>query len=275
MSETIEILHHYAFYGALIVMALLELGAPRRAQAVDLAIRWPTNFILLAGNIGLARVLLPISAMELATAGSFGIWDAKSAPVWLGIFVSILVLDLWKYVEHRLFHRFGLLWRLHSVHHGDTDVDFTTGERHHPLETLATFPGILALVWLLGLPAAGVAAFAVLASVVNLWSHANVRWLTGLEHMVRAVFVTPGMHVIHHSAERVETDSNFGIIFSFWDRLFGTYVLATPVRDAGRLLGLDYFRADDDLRVIPTLTMPFRTPRAPTAAPVASSGPAE
>lgn len=257
MPELVSTLHYHVFYGAIILLALLELWVPWRTQRIDPAVRWPTNFVFFAGNVGLERVLLPITAMELAAAGGVGLVDWHALPVWLAILAAVLALDLWKYIEHRLFHGVHLLWRLHRVHHADTEMDFTTAERHHPLEALATYPAIFGLVFLLGLPAAGIGAFAVLAGVVNLWSHANVRWPGPVDRTLRAIFVTPGMHVVHHSAARRETDSNFGLIFSVWDRLFGTYVASSPARDRARILGLEYFRGEEDLRLKRSLLLPF------------------
>jgi sterol desaturase/sphingolipid hydroxylase (fatty acid hydroxylase superfamily) len=175
----------------------------------------------------------------------------------IGVAVAVAVLDLSKYAEHRIFHRFRCLWRIHLVHHADTDLDITTAERHHPLEILLTYPIMLALVAFLALPPEGVAFYAVLSSVVTIWSHADVRWPEQLQTILRVIFVTPDMHEVHHSANRTETDSNYGVVFSIWDRTLGTYVAPTQERSVQRIIGLEYLRDPRDHRLLRTLALPF------------------
>jgi hypothetical protein len=76
--------------------------------------------------------------------------------------------------------------------------------------------------------------------------------------MLRWLVVTPSVHVIHHSARREETDSNYGVILTVWDRLFGTYRERRPVCDAPMpSLGLEIFRAPIDARLDRVLWQPI------------------
>ena len=167
-----------------------------------------------------------------------------------------MLLDLLKYWEHRLIHRLRLLWSFHVVHHADLDVDFTTTFRHHPLEVAFSLVVSGAAILLFGLSPLGVLSFSALASVAATLSHANIRWNTTTDRMLRAVFMTRDAHAVHHSALKEETDSNFGLVFIWWDRLFGTIERRPGTRRLRWRRAL-HFR---DLALDRVLISPFRLP---------------
>ncbi len=171
------------------------------------------------------------------------------------ILLTFLLLDLWRYWEHRLFHRAPWLWRLHLVHHSDTQLDVTTSERHHPLETLVGTVILMALVFAFGLPAAGIAFYLLVATVVSFCAHANLRLPASLDRVLRRIIVTPGTHAVHHSDLRSETDSNFGTVLTLWDRLFGSY--ADPDKAKIPHIGLEYFHQAKDTGLVRVLQQPF------------------
>ena len=170
--------------------------------------------------------------------------------------LTFLVLDLWRYWEHRFFHRIPWLWRVHLVHHSDTQIDVTTSERHHPLEYILGTVVMMGLIAALGLPAAAVGVYLLAATVVTLYSHANLRLEPSLDRLVRRLVVTPSQHAVHHSDLQPETDSNYGSVLTVWDRLFGTYVDPQDARIPR--FGLDYFRRPSDARLLRVLQQPFR-----------------
>ncbi|MBK1696320.1 sterol desaturase family protein [Rhodovibrio salinarum] len=233
------------FYAAVILFALAELLVPAREASRALDRRWSTNIALYLLNMLLHRFLGPLAAIAIgygALAGEVGLSVWLNAPAWLAVAVGILVLDLWKYVEHRLMHGIPLLWRVHMVHHSDTEVDFTTAERHHPLEVVVGTIGFIAVTVAFGIPPLAVALYALTATIVAVFSHANIQIAGAVDRPLRWLVVTPAVHNVHHSAERVETDSNFGLMMTLWDRLFGTYTPDSPETAARRQLGLEYFR---------------------------------
>ena len=136
---------------------------------------------------------------------------------------SVLLLDLAIWAQHALFHWLPILWRLHRMHHADLDVDVTTGIRFHPLEILLSLFIKFAVVTALGAPALAVVIFEVLLNLSSMFNHANIRLAPRLDRIARLLVVTPDMHRVHHSISRLETDSNFGFNFPWWDRLFGTF----------------------------------------------------
>ncbi len=263
MEQHLEIIAAGAFYGGIIVFALLERVWPRRQDAHSFLVRWTSNISLLVIELGLVRILVPgglVALAYLSQANQWGLLNTLALPGILIALASMLMLDFVKYWEHRLIHRLPLLWRLHVVHHADLDVDFTTTFRHHPLEIAFSFVVSGAAVLLLGLSPIGVLLYSVLTSVVATLSHANIRWNSTADRMLRTVFMTRDAHAVHHSALKAETDSNFSVVFIWWDRLFGTYREAPDGGLDGYEIGVEHFRTPRDLALDRVLTMPFRFP---------------
>lgn len=214
-----------SYYAVLLLLAGLEFLIPQfpRARRVD---RWPVNFGL--GMINMALVsIAPISvlwASNWAQRHHIGVLNLLDGSWWFVVVIAtIAVLSLADYARHWLCHKMPWLWRIHRVHHFDTAVDVSTGLRHHPLEVVIALSvdvpvAVLfgAAPWVAFMYAAADAFFALLA-------HANVRLPAGLDRILGAILVTPRIHAVHHSARPIETDSNYGSVFSIWDRLFGTF----------------------------------------------------
>jgi sterol desaturase/sphingolipid hydroxylase (fatty acid hydroxylase superfamily) len=169
-------------------------------------------------------LVLPIGIYAFAQHQAPGLLSRLNLPFAAELLLTFLLLDLWRYWEHRLFHRVPLLWRLHLVHHSDTQVDVTTSERHHPLEFVAGTAVMMALIGAFGLPAPAVGLYLLVATVVTLYSHANLRLRPSLDRPLGRLLVTPAVHAVHHSDLRAQTDSNYGSVLMIWDRWFGTYV---------------------------------------------------
>jgi sterol desaturase/sphingolipid hydroxylase (fatty acid hydroxylase superfamily) len=149
--------------------------------------------------------------------------NAVAAPPWASIGVSVLLLDLVSYGWHRANHRIRVLWRFHQVHHSDESFTVSTGVRFHPGELLLSLPVRLLAVSVIGAPPAAVVAFEVVFAVVNLFEHGNIGLPQRLERGLAALLVTPALHRRHHANRRPELDSNFGTIFTLWDRVLGTF----------------------------------------------------
>ncbi len=172
----------------------------------------------------------------------FGLFNWLGVSDWrLELIFGIVFLDLIAtYLPHVLFHKISWLWRFHSVHHSDTMVDVTTAFRQHPVETLFRFSFYMGGMILLGLPLwIGLVCASFSAFNAQL-EHSNIKISPKIERFAQLVFVTPNMHKIHHSKYQVETDSNYANIFSFRDRIFGTF---TATKQTGKIeYGLDYLK---------------------------------
>jgi sterol desaturase/sphingolipid hydroxylase (fatty acid hydroxylase superfamily) len=144
----------------------------------------------------------------------------------------VVVFDLERYWLHRLLHLVPILWRCHALHHSDRELDVSTGYRHHPFEVALVALVLPLSAMALAIPGAVIIAYGAIDAISAVFQHGNIRLPRWLERALAPIIVTPAMHRVHHSIDRREADSNFGQIFSFWDRLFATY---TPALDGRRL----------------------------------------
>jgi sterol desaturase/sphingolipid hydroxylase (fatty acid hydroxylase superfamily) len=244
-------------------LALWEWRAPRRRLAVGRRGRWLGNLGILAVDLVAVRLLVPTAAVGIALLAAekgWGLLPALGLPYWLAAILSVVALDLTIWAQHYVFHHVPVLWRMHRVHHADVEIDVSTGVRFHPLEILVSLMIKMAAVIALGAPAAAVVAFEVLLNATSMFNHSNVALPAWAEPAARWLVVTPQMHEVHHSAERTETDSNFGFNLPWWDRLFGTY-RAKPAAGDGVVIGLPVFRDARERKLLRLLTQPFRRAR--------------
>jgi sterol desaturase/sphingolipid hydroxylase (fatty acid hydroxylase superfamily) len=256
-----------AFASGFLVIALWEMMAPRRARSLDRLSRWPGNVGVVVLDTLLVRVLFPTAAVGvalMAEARGWGLFNLLSLPAAVSVIASVLLLDLAIWAQHALFHWLPILWRLHRMHHADLDVDVTTGIRFHPLEILLSLFIKFAVVTTLGAPALAVLIFEVLLNLSSMFNHANIRLAPRLDRIARLLVVTPDMHRVHHSISRLETDSNFGFNFPWWDRLFGTYRAQPEAGHDAMIIGIEGFRDTRELRLDRMLLQPFRGPEPPS-----------
>ena len=202
-----------------VLIALEEAMRGERASAPPWQ-RMATNWGLGAINIALAAFLpiAPILAAAWSGPGLLTGWPAALAFIPL-----LLVRSISAYWLHRLLHVSRWLWRFHKVHHCETVIDCTTGLRNHPFEVLAAIALAAAAVLALAPPLPSVVAVEAVLLIASFWQHAAIRLPERLTRSLEWVVITPRLHLLHHSQARADHDSNFGDIFSFWDRLFGSF----------------------------------------------------
>jgi sterol desaturase/sphingolipid hydroxylase (fatty acid hydroxylase superfamily) len=221
---------------AFAAFALWETFLPRRVLAAPTGRRWLNHAILsMLTNRGVF-LTFRVGAVMVAysVAGShYGLLNREFLPVWLRYALAILLVDLSRYAHHYLYHAVPLLWRVHRVHHSDPDYDWSRGLRFHPLEVLLSQGSDLLAIALLAPPVLAVLALEALEAALNLFQHANVALPAWIESPLRLFLITPDMHRIHHSDAIAEQNTNYGITFPWWDRLFGTY-LQEPAADRRR-----------------------------------------
>ena len=254
-------IRYYLLIGGFGLVAVWEALAPRRALRSTIGRRWLTNIgLILLISVGI-NWLFPLLAVGVAVAAKssrFGLLNWIAVPELVAVAATLVVLDLTRYVQHVLLHRLPVLWRLHRVHHTDTDYDLTTGLRFHPLEALFMVSGELLVVALLGAPPLAVLIYEVLYIVTGFTNHGNIRLPVRAERILRRVLVTPEMHCVHHSILREETDSNFSAVFSGWDRLFRTYRAQPHAGHANMRFGLPEWRDQRCVSLPWLLALPFR-----------------
>jgi sterol desaturase/sphingolipid hydroxylase (fatty acid hydroxylase superfamily) len=161
------------------------------------------------------------------------------------------VLDFFGgWLVHLVQHKTKALWRFHIIHHSDTNVDVTTGLRHHPIESVLRGIFFLMGVVIAGAPVYAVMIYQTLLVLSTQFTHANINLPKWIDRPLSYVFVSPNMHKVHHHWQQPYTDSNYGAVLSIWDRLFGTYEHLEPSQIR---YGLDRYypnEEDENLRLL-------------------------
>lgn len=213
-----------AFWLLFLTIALVELLLPIHHKTIEAKGRIFTNFSLGVATFAIAAIL-PLStilAAQWAAAESIGLLNLVAMPAALAFALTLILRSLAAYALHRLEHKVPLLWRIHQIHHCDTAIDLSTSFRNHPVTPLVQAAILASVAVLLGLWVPALILYEIISVGLVLLTHANLH-LGRAEPYLRWLIVTPQMHHVHHSAVQRETDSNFGDVFSVWDRLLGTY----------------------------------------------------
>tara|TARA_A100000171_G_scaffold40235_2_gene40354 strand:- start:979 stop:1833 length:855 start_codon:yes stop_codon:yes gene_type:complete len=217
-------------------------------------------------GFGLAGVLL--AASDMVANNQFGLLYIVELPLWGQLIVGVLLLDfIGAYLVHYTEHKVKWMWKFHLVHHTDTTVDVTTGLRHHPGETIFRIGFTILAVIIVGAPMWLIMVYQSLSVLFAHITHANIRMPKSVDRVLSWLFVTPIMHKVHHHYTQPLTDTNYGNIFSVWDRLFGTFA---QVEDTKELVyGIDTHmdpKENDDM--VNLLKIPFQPYRVPEDAQV-------
>jgi sterol desaturase/sphingolipid hydroxylase (fatty acid hydroxylase superfamily) len=253
---------------ALILLAMAALAAIEVAIPLHARGRWgrahlgpnlALTFLTFATNALFSAAL--VMALVWLERRGFGLLHALSLPSWLTLVLVVLVLDFSFYVAHVSLHKIPAFWRFHAVHHSDPAVDVTTTIRQHPGESVIRYAFTGAFAIALGASPAAFALYRLAVALGGLLEHSNVRVPLWLDGALSLVFTWPNLHKVHHSRDPRYTDTNYGNLVSWWDRLFSTF---TPSRLGTQITyGLDGL---DDLATQTTaglLALPFRGAVAP------------
>jgi len=241
------------------VMPLFSVGYKKWKHAVPNLFFTLTTIIV---NFPLAFLLLKTS--DWTVANDFGIINwLPQMPLWLYVVLGVMLLDLiGAYTAHLVEHKVKPLWMVHLVHHSDHNVDTTTANRHHPLESVIRYLFTLIGVFLVGAPVGIIMLYQSLSVVLSQFNHANIKLPSKIDKAISWIIISPDMHKVHHHYKLPYTDSNYGNIFSIWDRVFGTYMEF----DRDRIVyGVDTFPDEKENSSIKgLLKQPFHKYRKPT-----------
>ena len=270
------------FLGIFMCMALLEARYPARKAVLDRKTRWVGNLSMVVLGALISRVLLPATLVGVsvwAQQEDFGLFNvmlgyAQSGSSLIGISddvessgvvfaaivtLSVILLDMIIYWQHRLFHTVPLLWRFHKMHHADSHVDTTTGLRFHPVEIAISLGVKAAAVALLGIPAVAIVIFEVALNGFALFNHANIRLSQKWDDRVGRVLITQRLHRIHHSQAKAESNSNYGFSVSWWDRLFNSFTPRAQYSDETLPIGQkDVPAVKENASIRALLMQPFK-----------------
>jgi sterol desaturase/sphingolipid hydroxylase (fatty acid hydroxylase superfamily) len=249
---------------ACVFLALLVLQSrfPLRRQHFSMLRRLVRNFVVSIPGFAVVRfVMLPIPLALAAWAQDrhIGLLNWLSLPWWGAIVVSFLLMDYAYWWWHWANHMLPLFWRFHNVHHTDLDMDVSTAARFHFGEMVFSIGFLSITLMLFGIAPMIFLAFFITFEAATLFHHSNWRLPICVERVLNHVIVTPRMHGIHHSIVQRETNSNWGTIFCWWDKLHRTLRRDIPQNEV--TIGVAAYRDENELTLGKLLALPFREQR--------------
>ncbi len=228
--ESIPSLHRSLILaGGISFFWMLELGLPlfnfKYHKWKHALINFFFTLTTILINFVLAFLLIDISDWTQAQNwGVLSLFTEKNT--WIYALVGLMGLDLiGAYFVHWVEHKVPFMWKFHLIHHSDIHVDTTTANRHHPGESIFRFLFTMLAVFIMGAPVWLIMLYQGLSVVLSQFNHANIKLPQMANKLLSAIIVTPNMHHIHHHFKLPQTDTNYGNIFSIWDRIFGTYTI--------------------------------------------------
>ena len=247
-----------AILAAMGVVAILESAIPLHTagstRKAHLKPNLALTFITFATNIFFNLALL--LAMTALRSNHFGLLHLLPVGSFWAAVIAVIGLDFSSYVAHVAMHKIPAFWRFHQVHHSDPEVDVTTTIRQHPGEGVIRFAFMAAFAVALGPSPAAFAVYRLWSALSGLMEHANIRVPRQVDVVLSLITTWPNMHKVHHSRNPLETDTNYGNIFSWFDRLFRTF---TPSeRGTSIVYGLDGLDDTATQTTAGLLALPFR-----------------
>ena len=248
--------------GVGLILFLLERFVPLRESKAQLMGRLLVNLafsaLALAAATLLVRPVVEASFARLADRPT-GLMQWTSLPAPAQGVLAFLLMDLSFYYWHLLNHRVSFLWRFHNIHHMDPDLDVSTALRFHFGELAFSAGFRIVQILVIGVSPWVYAAYELVFHANTLFQHSNLRLPIRLERVLARFLVTPRMHGIHHSQVRRETNSNYGVVFPWWDRLHRTLGLDIP--QAALTIGVPGYSHPEDNRLWNAAWLPFRRQR--------------
>ena len=251
-----------------LILAMSEVRWPRRQLTAGRSQRWAANIGLSFFNSFAIKTLIPFSGVVSslwAQEQGFGLFNQLGWSGWFEFLLFILLFDLTIYWQHRVFHMLPVLWRFHRVHHTDEDYDLTTGTRFHPISILISTILKIGLVIVSGASPLAILSAEIILNLTSMFNHSNICLPKQVDRVLRKIVVTPDMHRIHHSQEKIEHNCNFGFNFSFWDRFFGSYLQDSGQAQENMAIGIVDYEGSATRSLFSLFLQPFRSERSARA----------
>lgn len=222
-------------------------------------------FTLTTVAVNLLLAFLLLTTSDWVSVNEFGFIHWIQLPLWADVLIGLLILDfVGAWLAHWVHHKVKFLWMFHLIHHTDNFVDTTTANRHHPGESVIRFFFTTIGVLIGGLPIGVVLLYQSLSVIFSQFNHANIRLPKKWDTFMSWILVSPDMHKVHHHYTLPYTDTNYGNIFSIWDRLLGTY---SKLDNEHLVYGIDtYPDVDSNTSISSLLKIPFKEYRPPQGA---------
>lgn len=253
-----------------VFFAAAEMIIPLDKSDGRVIFRWFTNFSMTLFIVLIFKFGGPLLAILIASSAQyfeFGLYNNLDLSLPLVLLLGIVTLDLKQYLFHRLVHYFDSLWLIHQVHHSDVEIDLTTGFRFHPLEAILSELVNIIVIVVFGIAVEVLLLRYLLTYFANFFTHCNITIAPTLDRYLKWILVTPSMHRLHHAVDIRASNQNFGALFSFWDRIFGTYMSQHPesgqeIYEKGAAYGLRDYREPGKLNLALLMLMPFKRSQA-------------
>lgn len=228
----------FVFLGVFLACLILQYKFPIEKKEKESLKRLAHNF----GHLFVSKFFLwflfafvLIDPMAFSKKYEFGLLSFLGRGSYIKMFLSCVILDFAIYWQHRVFHRVPAFWKLHRLHHNDFELTTSTAVRFHFLEILLSYIWKACVVLGFGISLGHLLIFEIYLNACALFHHTNLKLPASLEKVLEKVFVTPGIHRVHHSVDLKLTHSNFGFSVVFWDKLFKSFNAARPVEQVGVL----------------------------------------
>jgi len=245
--------------GGLTIFSLIETALPlfslnyKRWKHGGINIFFTITTILV--NFFMAFIL--VKTADWVVASEFGLLQIIELPTWLILILGLMLMDLLgAYAAHWVEHHVTWMWKFHVIHHSDQNIDVTSANRHHPGESVIRFAFTIIATIIVGAPMWLVFLYQSMSVVLSQFNHANIILPAAIDTILNKVICTPNMHHVHHHYRQPYSDTNYGNIFSFWDRIFSTYI---EVDNQKLVYGLDtHMDKRDAEQVMSMLASPFK-----------------
>lgn len=257
--DNISSLHRtIILFGGLSLFLLIENVSPffqfknNKVKHVGLNLFFTFTTILV--NFVFAFIL--IAASNYVDTNQLGIIQFVPMNLLLFTLLGVMLLDLLgAWLAHWTEHHVKWMWQFHLIHHTDMHLDASSANRHHPGESVIRFVFTLAAVVIVGAPVWMVLLYQALSVTLSQFNHSNIRMPKWLDTSLSWLFVTPDMHRVHHHYRQPYSDSNYGNIFSVWDKIFRTF---KKVDNSKLVYGLDTHMEKENVdKVAYLLKAPF------------------
>jgi len=214
--------------GGLLIFWILEGAIPlyslhyKKTKLRHAAVNFVFTIFHLVIHSLLAVLIILLS--DWCRDAGFGLVYWFQSGILMSVVIGVLALDFSSWWVHWVMHKNKTLWRYHIIHHSDTNVDVTTGLRHHPGDSLLRGVFFLLLIFISGAAVYSVMIYQTLVVLSTAFTHANIRLPKNADRVLSYFLVSPNMHKVHHHRKQPYTDSNYGAVFSIWDRMLGTFL---------------------------------------------------
>ncbi len=250
--------------GGIALWFIVEGLRPMKSDSYKRGSHAATNLFFTAttGIIYLPLTIVLLAVSDWTAKENFGIVQWIDGGHLVDLVLGLVILDFFAaWLAHYCFHRYATIWRFHLIHHIDQHLDTTSANRHHPGESVIRFAFAVVGVAVVGAPLWVAVVHQSLSAMISQFNHSNVEMPAKLDRALRLVICTPNMHRSHHHYRQPYSDTNFGNVFSFYDRLLGTYSI---VDNHQLVYGIDtYMDKDNADDVLTLLAVPFGPYRRP------------